>query len=239
MSDIIKTKLIQKAISNELHNVYLIEPNRSCTSNKLFDWTVDLLQSFIAKQGRSTNIENHQDILIITPDEKKKYYGQESIDQIFKFLNYDASELKRKFLIITNADKLSEISANKLLKTFEEPPIPLTIFLLNPLQFEIIPTVASRCININLKFEQSAEAAFQLEWPMSFADFSSKLASGEMSYHEVSNHILSAIELQNPPFERVVKIQNSLKDLDQDILYNGPLQGRAFRLFSCLEELSK
>lgn len=239
MSQIIKDQLLQKAIKNEMHNVYLVEPNRSCTNNEVLNWTTDFLQKFLSHSGIKAKIENHQDVLIITPDDKKKYYGQESVEEIFKFLNYDASELKRKILIITNADKLSEISANKLLKTFEEPPIPLTIFLLNPLLFEVIPTVASRSIHLNIKFASDTAEKFELEWPISFADFSAKLAAGEFTQHQVASHILARVEEENIATASVNEIQQQLTDLDRDILYNGPLQGRAFRLFSCLEELSK
>lgn len=242
MSDLIKTQLLKKAHANELHNVYLIEPNKTGTTDKgeLLNWTTDFLQSFLQSSGKSTSIENHQDILLITPEEKKKYYGQDSIEQIFKFLNYKASELQRKFLIISNADKLSEISANKLLKTFEEPPIPLTIFLLNPLLFEILPTISSRCINLNITLESKIQNVYDPIWPISFTDFSAKLASGETSYLEVASYILD--KAQSSPsatIQSLSDIQSALKELDQDILYNGPVQGRAFRLYSCLEKLAE
>jgi DNA polymerase III gamma/tau subunit len=38
----------------------------------------------------------------------------------------------KKFIVIENLKYLSEIHMNKLLKTLEEPPVPMHIFILNP-----------------------------------------------------------------------------------------------------------
>jgi DNA polymerase-3 subunit delta' len=51
----------------------------------------------------------------------------------------------RRIAIIDDADRLSEESANALLKTLEEPPPGSVLFLLTPSSDLLLPTIRSRC----------------------------------------------------------------------------------------------
>lgn len=239
MSSVIQEKILSLVNANNLHNLYLIEGNRADEKLEVHEWLYQLLTKHLTQNNSKTSANNHQDILFIAPDEKKKNYTSTEIEEIFKFLNYNASELKRKFLIITNAEKLTDTSANKLLKTFEEPPVPLTIFLLNPFLSEVIPTISSRSIKLKLALttNQAPEPVFN--WPISFSDFSDMISSGEKSIDEISRIIYAKSQIIDLEYSKLVKIQSDLKALDQDILYNGTLQGKAYRLYSCLEQLYK
>ena len=238
MSKIIQDQMIKKAKAGELHNVYLLNYSNSEIAGELTQWTMELLTNYLKLNDIQTSIENQQDILILSADDKKKFYGTESLEQIFKFLNYKSVELPRKFLVLTDVGRLSESDSNKLLKTFEEPPIPLTIFLLNPRLAHILPTVSSRCIKITLKSEQMQTEPIELPWPMNFSEFSAKISSGERLVPNIVASIFAKVEEGNLRPERFNRIKKHLESLDRDLLYNGPLQGRAFRLYSCLEELA-
>lgn len=239
MSETIQNRFLKRAATDDLHNLYLVEGNRADQDYEILAWINQLLTKHISSTGSKTGPENHQDIAFITPDEKKKNYTSISVEEIFKFLNYNAIELKRKFLIITNAEKLTDSSANKLLKTFEEPPIPLTIFLLNPFLSEVIPTISSRCIKLKLPLDTNKELISEIEWPLTFSDFANMLTTGEKSLEEVSRIIFAKSETSNLEYSKLAQIQSDLKSLEQDILYNGTMQGKAYRLYSCLEELYK
>ena len=63
---------------------------------------------------------------------QKKFYDKKLVDDILHFLSHNPLIGNKKFIIIENLKYLSEIHMNKLLKTFEEPPIGLSLFLLNP-----------------------------------------------------------------------------------------------------------
>ena len=51
----------------------------------------------------------------------------------------------RRIAIIDDADRMSEESANALLKTLEEPPPGAILFLISPSRDSLLPTIRSRC----------------------------------------------------------------------------------------------
>lgn len=117
-------------------------------------WTYDLLghifTHFLKKDVPSTSLINHTDFLAIENPVMDKNYTVDDMEPLFKFMHYKAMELPRKFLVIKNAHLINEKLSNKLLKTLEEPPIDCTIFLLNPNNIKLIPTIESRGIKIRV-----------------------------------------------------------------------------------------
>ena len=82
--------------------------------------------------------------------EKNKRYAMsvEDIKEILASLYLTPFELKNKVYIIENAESMSEICQNKLLKSLEEPP-PRVCFVLCS-SGSLLPTVVSRCNRIEL-----------------------------------------------------------------------------------------
>lgn len=106
--------------------------------------------------------DEHADIIVYprTNDEKKsktKSGGEKSkryaisvddIKEILDSLYLTPFELKNKAYIIENAESMSEICQNKLLKSLEEPP-PRVCFILCS-SGKLLPTVESRCNRVEL-----------------------------------------------------------------------------------------
>ncbi|MDE7165186.1 MAG: hypothetical protein K2O04_07195 [Clostridiales bacterium] len=82
--------------------------------------------------------------------EKSKRYAisVEDIKEILDSLYLTPFQLKNKVYIIENAESMSEICQNKLLKSLEEPP-PRVCFVLCS-SGKLLPTVESRCNRIEL-----------------------------------------------------------------------------------------
>ena len=82
--------------------------------------------------------------------EKSKRYAisVEDIKEILDSLYLTPFELKNKVYIIENAESMSEICQNKLLKSLEEPP-PRVCFVLCA-SGRLLPTVQSRCNRVEL-----------------------------------------------------------------------------------------
>lgn len=107
-------------------------------------------------------LDEHADIIVYPrpADEKKsktKSGGEKSkryaisvddIKEILDSLYLTPFELKNKAYIIENAESMSEICQNKLLKSLEEPP-PRVCFILCS-SGKLLPTVESRCNRIEL-----------------------------------------------------------------------------------------
>lgn len=79
---------------------------------------------------------------------EKRDMTVDDVKQIIDSLYLTPFELDRRVFIIENAETLSEICQNKLLKSLEEPP-PRVTFLLCSTR-ALLPTVQSRCITIRL-----------------------------------------------------------------------------------------
>ena len=93
---------------------------------------------------------NHPDIIWVTHE--KVSIGVDDIRlQVNADIQVKPYESRYKIYIIENADKLTEQAQNALLKTMEEPPEYAVLLLLVSNLTSILPTILSRCVQLNLK----------------------------------------------------------------------------------------
>jgi DNA polymerase-3 subunit delta' len=85
----------------------------------------------------------HPDVLTISPIKKNIKIDQ--IREIKGHIKYGPNASDYLFVIIKNADTLSEEAANSLLKILEEPPEGTVFILLVEMVTRVLPTIASRC----------------------------------------------------------------------------------------------
>lgn len=89
---------------------------------------------------------NHPDIILINPSGALIKVDQ--VRALCSRLVLKPYEAKKRFAIISDAQKLNPEAGNTLLKTLEEPP-EHTVFILTALQAsDILPTIVSRCQQI-------------------------------------------------------------------------------------------
>lgn len=89
----------------------------------------------------------HSDIKIIETD--KKQIKIDEIRSAINFANSSAIEGKYKFIIIDDAHKMNQFSANALLKTLEEPISNTIIILITENDKSLLRTILSRCVKIS------------------------------------------------------------------------------------------
>lgn len=93
---------------------------------------------------------NHPDIKYITHE--KASIGVDDIrDQINSNIGIKPYSSQYKIYIIDDASKMTEQAQNALLKTIEEPPVYGIIILLTDNLNQLLPTILSRCVTLNLK----------------------------------------------------------------------------------------
>lgn len=94
---------------------------------------------------------NNPDIVTVT-HEKPNVIG---VDEIREQVNEDILIKpyggRRKVYIIPEAEKMNQQAQNALLKTFEEPPEYAVILLLVTNSEELLPTIRSRAVEMNMK----------------------------------------------------------------------------------------
>lgn len=115
----------------------------------------------------------HPDVITISPDKKNIKIDQ--IREIKKHVKYGPNESNYLFVIIKNADSLSEEAANSLLKILEEPPEGTVFILLVEMASRVLPTIASRCQKIFFPEEKiSLEELSKNQWIKSLKSLKNK-----------------------------------------------------------------
>ncbi|TCS77955.1 DNA polymerase III subunit delta' [Tepidibacillus fermentans] len=92
---------------------------------------------------RKINHHNHPDVIFVKPEKQSITIDQ--IRQLQHEFHYKAMDSKRKVYIIEQAEKMTTVAANSLLKFIEEPhPFVTILFLVENLHM-VLPTIRSRC----------------------------------------------------------------------------------------------
>lgn len=99
-------------------------------------------------------LENSGYCIILKPEENGKNYTVSDLDQLFQFLPDAMSH--QKYCIIPNAETLSEILQNKLLKSLEDSST--IFFLVTNNEHAMLSTVKSRLVKIRLPYQPPAES---------------------------------------------------------------------------------
>ena len=92
--------------------------------------------------------DNYPNIKIVKPD--GLWIKKEQILEVQSDFKKESFDNNRKIYIIEDATRLNKSSGNTLLKFLEEPEENITAILLTKNKYAVIPTIMSRCININL-----------------------------------------------------------------------------------------
>ncbi len=87
--------------------------------------------------------QQHHAIVWLYPE---KYYTIDHINTIFSTITFGLNTGEQFFFVLQKADFLPPASANKLLKSIEEPPPGYHFLLLAERKEQVILTIRSRCI---------------------------------------------------------------------------------------------
>ncbi len=99
--------------------------------------------------------EEHPDLLLMAPQGKTAQYSVDTLRQ-FKEEVYKTPYLARKkVFVFVEAERMPPVSANALLKAFEEPLLSSHIILCSVKPELLLPTVLSRCQKVYLQDRES------------------------------------------------------------------------------------
>lgn len=165
----IKDNLLQKALCNELGHFYLLSANALPFAKRrefLHQWVVDFLQQFLRRKypqkSATIDIFQHPDFLWPGTSQEKiersNNYLLQELQTFFDFCRFRPYELQEKWVVISDAHRLSDLAVNKMLKSLEEAPPNLTIFLLAPSAKALLPTLTSRATELRLQAPSIEEA---------------------------------------------------------------------------------
>ncbi|HUJ94723.1 MAG TPA: hypothetical protein VLW84_05620 [Terriglobales bacterium] len=94
-------------------------------------------------------VQTHPDLLIIPPDPPQMMIKVDQVRRVIQSIYFRPAEAKERVYIFTDSAFMKE-AANSLLKILEEPPDFATIFLLTENAGELLPTIRSRSMIVQL-----------------------------------------------------------------------------------------
>ena len=94
--------------------------------------------------------KTHPDFIWLSPPDDGKQIKVDQIRQLNDFLSKTSLQGNNQVAVLSPADALNQNSANAFLKTLEEPPSDTYIILVHHKLVPILPTIKSRCFQINL-----------------------------------------------------------------------------------------
>lgn len=165
--------LLNRAKKQELAHFYIVESSAPFEEAQklLVDFAHQFIKSYYQEvEGHKQSmihLMDHPDVYVLgnLPQTEKKEttsFKVEEAEAFSRFFEFRAVQSKRKFAVITEAHRVTNIVANKWLKLFEEPQGESTIFLLNPTRQKLLDTIHSRAIHLRLpKKERLADTR---EW---------------------------------------------------------------------------
>src|SRR5947209_3870449 len=109
---------------------------------------------------RRARSARHPDVIEVEP--AGTFVVVDQVEEIMKEAFTSPFEAERKVIIVTEADRMNEPAANKLLKTLEEPPARTHFLLLSESPDELLPTVRSRCQRIDFAALSDADVTAAL-----------------------------------------------------------------------------
>ena len=123
----------------------------------------------------------HPDVIEVEPAGTFVFVDQ--VEEMMREAFTSPFEAERKVIVLTEADRMNEPAANKLLKTLEEPPARTHFLLLSEAPDELLPTVRSRCQRIDFAALSDADVTAALVdggVAVETASAAARLASGRL-----------------------------------------------------------
>jgi len=127
-------------------------------------------------------IQTHPDVLVIPPDPPQMMIKVDQVRRVIEHIYFRPSEARERVFIFTDSAFMKE-AANSLLKVLEEPPDFATIFLLAENSGELLPTIRSRSMVLQLRALSTEEieqylAKHRPEWKPAQRALVARLSEG-------------------------------------------------------------
>jgi len=127
-------------------------------------------------------VQTHPDVLVIPPDPPQMMIKVDQVRRVIEHIYFRPSEARERVFIFTDSAFMKE-AANSLLKVLEEPPDFATIFLLAENSGELLPTIRSRSMVLQLRALSTEEieqylAKHRPEWKPAQRALVARLSEG-------------------------------------------------------------
>ena len=175
---------LQNAIStNKVSHAYIINGERSSGKEfiaRIFAMTLQCEKGGVDPCNECHSckqaLSNNQPDIIYISHEKPNTIGVEDIrTQINGDIDIKPYSSQRKIYIMNEGEKMTVQAQNALLKTLEEPPEYAVILILTTNVDELLPTILSRCVVLNMKPVTDAQVKEYLMEELGVPDYKANI----------------------------------------------------------------
>jgi len=106
---------------------------------------------------------SHPDLTWVTPSGSSEMLVADIDEPVVAAATRTPFESRRRVFVIERAETMHDATANRLLKTLEEPARFVHLILLTSRPGEVLPTVSSRCQHVRFEAPSAARLAARLE----------------------------------------------------------------------------
>ncbi len=92
----------------------------------------------------------HPDVVVLQSEDSKEI-GVEEVRNLLALVSSYPATAPSRYVVVDDADRLTNAAANALLKVLEDPPLKTKFFLLSDSEGQVLPTIRSRCGTIRYK----------------------------------------------------------------------------------------
>ncbi len=177
-------------------------------------------------------LEDHPDLLDVDLNKDENTYKVESqaIKKFLQFLNYRPLKLSKKIIFFHHADKINDTLSNKFLKTLEELPEHFLLFFFVNKMEDLLPTIQSRAIKLNINETQTEKANLNdslhnsLDYINAIRSEKDKSEEHELIKQFLTHQINEILNEQK--YKKAELLLASLKQFEQSQEYNNTLLSR-------------
>lgn len=206
---------------NRLASLYILHYDSKYTTPD--NWSQDFLSQITVVKN------DHPDILTIRRSEEENDYKVDGAQwaQLQTFIQYRPYKLKNKFVFIYDAHRISDVLSNKLLKTFEDSPKELTIFLFLKDQQTLLPTILSRAISLQIHSDNKSVLTphqfSSLKNPTKILEEIKTLDDGEAIF---ISSVIDNVLTDSPSYKEVTELLDSIKSYQKYAEFNNSQASR-------------
>ena len=170
---------------------------------------------------RRTDEDAHPDVTWVRPESKSRIIRVEQIRELIRTVNLKPTQAGFKVGIVAGADRLKVEAANAFLKTLEEPPPKSILVLLTTDASDILETIVSRCLRLNLPGEEGRNQDDPLlDWLPDFAATAVKEHGSLLSRYRLLSVLLKKLEQLRSGIEKQLEERSPIErheDLDPEL----------------------
>lgn len=154
------------------------------------------------------------DILFLTHEKPNTISVEDIRTQINGTISIKPYRSDKKIYIIREGEKMTPQAQNALLKTLEEPPEYAVIFILTENMDELLPTISSRCVLLNMKPVSNALVKKYLMDEMQIPDYKADICVAFARGNIGKAKLLASSEEFEEIKEEALALLKNIKDME-------------------------